>query len=142
MKLCRFNETRLGCVQDDAVLDVTAALDVIPPARWPLPARGDLLISHLDAVCERVNEVSAEAARHDIDQVSLCSPVANPTKLLGAPVNYQTHIDEAEGDEGIVFDQNVIKPISESLCFQKAVSSLVGPGEGVVRSFPERRTGP
>lgn len=122
------------------MLDVTAALDVIPAARWPLPAGGDLLVRHLDAVRERVEEIRPEAARVDPGRISLYSPVANPTKLLGAPVNYQTHIDEAEEDEGIVFDQNVIKPISESLCFQKAVSSLVGPGEGVVRSFPDRRT--
>ncbi|MCY3772372.1 MAG: fumarylacetoacetate hydrolase family protein, partial [Gemmatimonadetes bacterium] len=108
--------------------------------RWPLPARGDLLIRHLGPVRERVEEVLPEATIIDIDQVSLDSPVANPTKLIGAPVNYQTHIDEAEADEGIVFDQNVIKPISESLCFLKACSSLVGPGQGVTRSFPDRRT--
>ena len=122
------------------MLDVTAALDVIPAARWPLPARGDLLVRHLDAVRERVEEIRPGAARVDPGRISLYSPVANPTKLLGAPVNYQKHIDEAEEDEGIVFDQNVIKPVSESLCFQKAVSSLVGPGEGVIRSFPDRRT--
>lgn len=140
MKLCRFNGTRLGCVQGGEVFDVTAALDVLPEVRWPLPARGDLLIRHLGPIRERVEEVLPEAAIIDIDQVSLDSPVANPTKLIGAPVNYQTHIDEAEADEGIVFDQNVIKPISESLCFLKACSSLVGPGQGVTRSFPDRRT--
>ena len=140
MKLCRFNETRLGYVQGDSVLDVTAALDVLPDVRWPLPARGDLLIRHLDGVRKRVEQVRTDAPNHKLDQVSLYSPVANPTKLLGAPVNYQTHIDEAGEDEGIVFEQAVIKPISESLCFLKAVSSLVGPSEGVVRSFPDRRT--
>ncbi len=140
MKLCRFNGTRLGCVQGGEVFDVTTALDVLPEVRWPLPARGDLLIRHLGPIRDRVEEVLPEAAIVDIHQVSLDSPVANPTKLIGAPVNYQTHIDEAEADEGIVFDQNVIKPISESLCFLKACSSLVGPGQGVTRSFPDRRT--
>ena len=140
MKLCRFNQTRLGYVQGDAVLDVTAALDVLPDVRWPLPARGDLLIRHLDDVRKRVEEVRTDAPRHDLEQVALYSPVANPTKLLGAPVNYQTHIDEAEEDGGIVFDQTASKPIGKSLCFLKAVSSLVGPSEGVVRSFPDRRT--
>ncbi len=140
MKLCRFNETRLGLVEEDSVLDVSAALEVLPEARWPLPANGDLLIRHLPAVCERVAEVAAGAPRHDLTEIVLGSPVANPTKLIGAPVNYQPHIDEAEADEGITFDQKRVKPISESLCFLKAVSSLVGPGEGVVRSFPDRRT--
>ncbi len=140
MKLCRFNETRLGYVQGDSVLDVTAALDALPEARWPLPARGDLLIRHFGAVRERVDELRGAATEYGLSRVSLCSPVANPTKLIGAPVNYQRHIDEAEVDEGIIFDQNKIKPISESLCFLKAVSSLVGPAEGVTRSFPDRRT--
>ena len=140
MKLCRFDEIKLGCVHDGTVLDVTAALDVLPRVRWPLPSRGDLLIRHLDAVCERVQDLLAAAPGYDLSEVKLYSPVANPTKLIGAPVNYQTHIDEAESDAGIVFDQQKIKPISESLCFLKAVSSLVGPGEGIARSFPGRRT--
>ena len=139
MKLCRFNETRLGLVlvDDGVVADVTAALDALPEARWPLPARGDLLIRHLDAVCGRVEETLSGATRYDLADVKLYSPVANPTKLIGAPVNYQLHSDEAETDKGITF---AIKPISETLCFLKANSSLVGPGEGVIRSFPDRRT--
>ena len=140
MKLCRFDEIKLGCVHDGTVLDVTAALDVLPRVRWPLPSRGDLLIRHLDAVCERVQDLLAAAPGYDLSEVKLYSPVANPTKLIGAPVNYQTHIDEAESDAGIVFDQQKIKPIGESLCFLKAVSSLAGPGEGITRSFPGRRT--
>ena len=137
MKLCRFNETRLGVVEDKAVLDVTAALDVLPGGRWPLPARGDLLIRHLDLVRKRVKEILGEAPLHDLSDIKLYSPVANPTKLIGAPVNYQPHSDEAKVDKGIPF---AIKPISETLCFLKANSSLVGPSEGVIRSFPDRRT--
>ena len=137
MKLCRFNETRLGLVEDGTVADVTAALDALPEARWPLPARGDLLIRHLGAVRGRVEEVAGGATRHDLSAVKLYSPVANPTKLIGAPVNYQLHSDEAVADKGITF---AIKPISETLCFLKANSSLVGPGEGIIRSFPDRRT--
>ena len=140
MKLCRFNRSRLGCVRDGTVLDVTAALEVLPPVRWPLPSSGDLLVHHLDAVRARVGNLLAAAPGFDLSEVKLYSPVANPTKLIGAPVNYQTHIDEAESDAGITFDQKKIKPISESLCFLKAVSSLVGPGEGITRSFPNRRT--
>lgn len=137
MKLCRFNESRLGLVDGDAVADVTAALDVLPQARWPLPARGDLFIRHLHEVGARVEEALDGATRHELSGVTLYSPVANPTKLIGAPVNYQLHSDEAEADKGIPF---AIKPISETLCFLKANSSLVGPGEGIIRSFPDRRT--
>ena len=46
MRLCRFNDDRLGVVDGAQVRDVTAALDVLPPARYPLP-RYDLLVAHL-----------------------------------------------------------------------------------------------
>ena len=71
VKLCRFNESRLGLVDGAAVADVTAALDVLPEARWPLPARGDLLIRHLDEVCARVAETLDGATRHDLSDVEL-----------------------------------------------------------------------
>ena len=140
MKLCRFNEIQLGLVNEGTVSDVTEALNVLPEARWPLPTRGDLLILHLDEVQDRVLEVANNATRYNLSDIKLNSPVANPTKLIGAPVNYQLHIDEAEADKGITFDQKKVKPISETLCFLKANSSLIGPGEGIIRSFPDRRT--
>ena len=37
MRLCRFNNDRLGLVEGDVVRDVTAAVDVLPQLRWPLP---------------------------------------------------------------------------------------------------------
>ena len=140
MRLCRFNANRLGVVEDDAILDVTAALDVLPEVRWPLPSRGDLLIQHLDAVRSRVAELVEQAERHEVSDVKILSPVANPSKLIAAPVNYRLHVDEANADKGISFDQPKLKSISELLCFLKAVSALVGPGEGVTRRFPDRRT--
>ena len=38
MKICRFDNDRLGVVEGDRVLDVTGALDVLPKVSWPLPA--------------------------------------------------------------------------------------------------------
>ena len=52
MKICRFDDDRLGIVVDEHVLDVSEALDAIPPARWPLPA-GDPLILNLEGVLAR-----------------------------------------------------------------------------------------
>src|SRR5579872_1486199 len=37
MRFCRFGEGRLGLVEGTTVRDVTAALDVLPAARYPLP---------------------------------------------------------------------------------------------------------
>ena len=37
MRLCRFNDGRLGLVEDDQIADVSAALEAIPLAPWPAP---------------------------------------------------------------------------------------------------------
>ena len=49
MRLCRFGDARLGLVEHAGVRNVTAALNVLPSYRYPLPAR-DVLIEHLDQV--------------------------------------------------------------------------------------------
>ena len=107
MKICRFNDNRLGVVSGDDILDVTQALDAIPQASYPFPA-GDQLIANLDAVTARITEVAPGAARLKTSDVLLLSPVANPNKIIGAPVNYQKHIDEAKVDASINFDADLI----------------------------------
>ena len=37
MKLCRYNNNQLGLVEGDQVIDVTPALDAIPPMRYLAP---------------------------------------------------------------------------------------------------------
>ena len=49
MRICRYDDDRLGLVKGDEVLDVTPALEVIPQQRWPL-APGDPLIANLERV--------------------------------------------------------------------------------------------
>ena len=49
MRLCRFGEARLGLVEGPNVRDVTAALEVLPSYRHPLP-RVDVLIANLKYV--------------------------------------------------------------------------------------------
>lgn len=137
MKICRFNENRLGVVSGDEILDVTQALDAIPAARYPFPP-GDQLVANLDAVMARISELAPGAARLNADSVTLLSPVANPNKIIGAPVNYQKHIDEAKADATINFGTD-IKTIDYYGVFLKSISSLVGAGEGVALRFPDRR---
>ena len=137
MRLCRFNDNRLGLVEGDQVADVTAALDVIPSYSWPLP-EGDLLIQNLDAVLEKAKGLAAGAQRIAVADAKFLSPVANPSKIVGAPVNYQLHIDEALDDETISYGNKILK-IEEAGPFLKANSALVGPSEGVALRFPDRR---
>lgn len=137
MKLCRFDDDRLGIAEGDEMLDVTAALDVIPPARWPLPT-GDRLILHLDEVLARARTLAAVAPRRPLAQCRLLAPIANPSKIIGAPINYREHIEEARRDAGISHGRE-IKTIGDWGLFLKATSSLIGPGEPIRLRFPERR---
>ncbi|MFD0669143.1 fumarylacetoacetate hydrolase family protein [Ramlibacter sp. MAHUQ-53] len=139
MKLCRFNDDRLGLVQGEEILDVTEALQVLPACRYPMP-RHDLLVANLDAVCARVREVAAHGggARHAVGSVTLLSPVANPGKVVAAPVNYLKHLQEAREDSGI-HHQNQIGEIQRVGLFLKANSSVVGASAGVAIARPDRR---
>jgi 2-keto-4-pentenoate hydratase/2-oxohepta-3-ene-1,7-dioic acid hydratase in catechol pathway len=70
--------------------------------------------------------------------VKLLSPVANPGKIIGAPVNYAAHLEEVLDNQQIHHGQ-AIKPIERVGLFLKATSSLVGPSEGVALRFTDRR---
>ena len=71
--------------------------------------------------------------------VRFLSPVANPTKVIGVPVNYQAHADEAKADAEVSVAARR-GSIEEQGLFLKANSALVGPSEGVAVRFPDRRT--
>lgn len=137
MRLCRFDDDRLGLVSGEVIRDVTPALDALPAVRWPLP-RGDLMIAHLAALRARIEEIAAGAPVVEPSRLKLLSPIANPGKIIAAPVNYRLHLDEARADAGIHFGQP-IKTIDDYGLFLKATSSLAGCGEGVAVGGAERR---
>jgi len=139
MKLCRFDKDRLGVVQGDQVLDVTGALSVIPEQRWPI-APGDPLILNLRRVLAAAKKLMPKAKKKPLAKVKLLSPVANPSKVIGAPINYSDHIAESIKDPGISHGRtNIQKGIGEWGLFLKANSSLIGFGEEVRLRWPERR---
>ena len=137
MKICRFNDHRLGIVVGNQVLDVTQALGELPVATYPLPAH-DLLLANLERVKRRAAELVSGARTYDIEEVSFLSPVANPGKVVAAPVNYMKHLQEARADAQIHF-QNQIEAIQRVGLFLKASSSVVGAGAGVTLRHVERR---
>src|SRR5438067_2583508 len=139
MKLCRYNEGRLGVVDGDAIRDVTAALDVLPAYRYPLPSF-DPLIANLDAVVARAKGAAADAAALPVRSVTLLSPVANPGKIVCAPVNYQKHLDEVRDDASLHHNVTMtMAPIQTAGLFLKATSALVGPGQGIALRKIDRR---
>src|SRR5579864_23742 len=140
MRLCRFNDDRLGVVQGSQVLDVTAALDVLPGYRYPLPAH-DVLISHLDPVTARVRAIAPQSPTIPLAGLKLLSPIANPGKIIAAPVNYQKHLTEVQVDPQLHQNNPAhTVTIQKAGLFLKATSSLAGPGEGVAVRMPDRRT--
>jgi 2-keto-4-pentenoate hydratase/2-oxohepta-3-ene-1,7-dioic acid hydratase in catechol pathway len=128
MRLCRFGDNRLGVVEGAThVRDITAALEVISPHRYPFPP-GDMLIGNLEKVTARARELARNAAPMSIDSLPLLSPVANPSKIIGAPMNYRTGQDETA----------VANALSLGL-FLKANGSLAGASEGIALRMMERQ---
>jgi 2-keto-4-pentenoate hydratase/2-oxohepta-3-ene-1,7-dioic acid hydratase in catechol pathway len=144
MRLARFGNSGsghrgqgLGVVDGDRLRDVSPALDVLPSYRYPLPAV-DPLIAHFSAISDRISTLLPSAPVIPLSDVTLLAPVANPGKIVAAPVNYQKHLDEARGDEGL-HHQNQINTIHKAGLFLKATSALAGAGEGVALRKLERR---
>jgi 2-keto-4-pentenoate hydratase/2-oxohepta-3-ene-1,7-dioic acid hydratase in catechol pathway len=138
MKICRFDDDRLGVVVGDEIADVSGLLDNEPAIRpWPLPP-GDWLIKNLARLRPEMERLAATAAKKPLADAFLLSPIANPGKIIGAPVNYYAHQDEANADKSIGFGTDV-KTIEHYGLFLKANSSLVGAGQGVQLRLPERR---
>jgi 2-keto-4-pentenoate hydratase/2-oxohepta-3-ene-1,7-dioic acid hydratase in catechol pathway len=140
MRLCRYGDDRLGLVEGATVRDVTAALDVLPSWRYPLPGF-DPLIANLDRVRARVQEIAARCPELPLDGLMLLSPVASPGKIVAAPVNYQKHLEEVRGDADLHHgNQAHMAPIHSMGLFLKATSSLVGAGQGIRVRHLDRRT--
>ena len=127
----------MGLVEGSTVRDVTAALDVLPSFRYPLPT-SDVLISNLNLVAERVRTIAATAPTLPLAGLPLLSPVANPGKIIGAPVNYQKHLDEVRANTEL-HHENQIAVIHRTGLFLKANSSLAGPSEGIALRHLDRR---
>jgi 2,4-diketo-3-deoxy-L-fuconate hydrolase len=131
MKICRFDDDRLGLISADgkSVADVTAITADLPAIAWPR-SNIDPLMARLPELRGKIEALGRSASWIPIERVALRSPVSSPSKLIAAPVNYRAHIDEANADKGINFGKT-IKSIDEYGLFLKASSSIVGPADGV-----------
>lgn len=136
MKLCWFNDRRLGLVQGDEIEDITSILSQLPPSD-PF-SMSDYLIENLDEVKSGIAKLKTNEARIPLKSAKLLSPVLRPSKIIGAPVNYHDHINEAK-NAATVFKQ-YDGGIEDQGLFLKASSSLVGSSEGIEVHFPNRPT--
>jgi 2-keto-4-pentenoate hydratase/2-oxohepta-3-ene-1,7-dioic acid hydratase in catechol pathway len=136
MKLCRFDRDRLGLVLGEHIVEVTDLFDLSPT--WPLPA-GDWIIRQAVEMGEGLAARATGRPKIPLGDVRLESPVANPGKIIGAPINYRAHIAEAHADQGIGFGRS-FADLKEHGLFLKAPSALIGPSDDVQLRFPERRS--
>src|ERR1700730_17977307 len=137
MKLCRYDDDRLGVVRGELIHDVTQAQTQIRAAA-PYAMKGDAVIAALPTWRTRLEEMAGKAPGKPVSHVKLLSPVARPPKLVAAPTNYKAHIEEMAARAAT---QNIMTSpaIGTAGLFLKANSSLVGPSEGVAIRFPDRR---
>ena len=145
MRLCRFDNDRLGLLENDVVCDVTAATEAIESRGWPLPP-GDPLVANLAALTARIRTLAPQSRRIPLRQVALLSPITSPTKIMAAPANYRLHVEVDVKDPAINAGEHlrqlegVERPVEKLGLFLKASSSLIGPADGVRVIWPERRT--
>lgn len=146
MKLCRFSNDHIGAVVADRVYDITSLLDNVPRPSWPYPAQDWLIATLLTeqtriapALEESHAELSQRFPNFPLASVRLQAPVANPGKIIGAPVNYRAHIDEANADEQISYSR-AIGSLEDHGLFLKANTALLGPDGQIRLPFSDRRT--
>jgi 2-keto-4-pentenoate hydratase/2-oxohepta-3-ene-1,7-dioic acid hydratase in catechol pathway len=137
MKICRYDDNRIGLVQDDGIRDVTAVASELGTFAYPLP-KYDPLVANLSRLRKKLEDTARSSRPVPVDSVKLLSPVANPGKIIAAPVNYTKHLQEALADKGI-HHGNLVNEIRKAGMFLKATSALVGAGEGVKLVHTDRR---
>jgi 2,4-diketo-3-deoxy-L-fuconate hydrolase len=141
MKLCRYNEDRLGVVRGDMIHDISAIQDEIrAKARYDM--RGDCVIAALPEYRDRMEKAADAATGVPVASVKLLPPVARPSKIMAAPINYEAHIAEMAAQPHVTGeDKGPTRPkgIQNQGIFLKSNSAVVGPAEGVAIRFPDRR---
>jgi 2,4-didehydro-3-deoxy-L-rhamnonate hydrolase len=120
MRLCRFDTDRLGVLRGDMVVDVTSALDSIPAVRWPIEP-GDLLVANLDRLRGLLENLANSGVPRHLADCALKSPVANPSKIIGAPKNYS--------EPGAT--EEPVNVLERDGLFIKATTAVSGPADGI-----------
>ena len=139
MKLCRFDEDRLGVVVGNMVHDVTGAQDEIRrAARYDM--KGDAVIAALPIWRSRIEEMAKKIEGKPLASVKLLSPIARPSKTMAAPTNYRKHIEEMRSRTDLPREATQRQPpdIGKAGIFLKSNSSIVGPSEGIPLRFLDR----
>jgi 2-keto-4-pentenoate hydratase/2-oxohepta-3-ene-1,7-dioic acid hydratase in catechol pathway len=133
MRICRFDrgseKDRLGVVEGDRVYDVTAAIELLEPVRWPVPM-GDRMIANLPVLRPRMEELIRNGApSYALSEVRLNAPIANPSKFFCGAANWPEHVEALKG-----------KTMRNLGWLHKTTNALAGPADDVVLTRPGRVT--
>lgn len=131
MKLALFDDHRLGAVDGDEIVDVTAALP------WPHDP-DPVTAGWWRRLCREYADVAGDLAdaattghRRPLDQVVLRPAVVNPSKLVAAASNYAEHVAEMHGVQQRTLGQ-VETWMMDFDVFLKSPSSVSGPADEIV----------
>lgn len=116
MKLCYFNDFRLGVVTDAGVVDVTDAVSDIPHS-----GPGDLmsgLIARFDAYRGKLEAAAAKGKATPLKDVRLRPPLPKPGNIACMAVNYM--------------ENGTLPAPPPRNGFHKAPSAVIGPGDDMV----------
>ena len=138
MKICLYDEGRLGVVVGQRIYDASSILSRISTGSYGT-RRGDELIENLDLLRDFAADLDISSPSVGVEEAALKPPVGQPRKLIAAPINYLDHLAEAQADP-MTFAPAQVRRIHEMGLFLKATSSLVGCSEGIDLVRPERRT--
>ena len=129
MRICHFNDHRVGVIEGDEVIDLTASI--------PVGERQAAIWVAALAPAQR-DRLRGSSPRLKLADVRLSSPVASPGKVVAAPVNYKAHVQEmlANGQA----HGHLLTDIRQAGLFLKAPSSVIGPSGTIEQRFLDRRT--
>jgi 2-keto-4-pentenoate hydratase/2-oxohepta-3-ene-1,7-dioic acid hydratase in catechol pathway len=132
----------LGVVIDDQIHDVTdIQTEIRAGARYDM--RGDAVIAALPEWRGKLEDAAAKAPGKAVADCALLPPVARPSKVMAAPVNYKAHVAEMAAQPHVTGrDQGGPRRpsgIGNQGIFLKSNSAMVGESEGVAIRFPDRR---
>ncbi|MSP76993.1 MAG: FAA hydrolase family protein [Rhodospirillaceae bacterium] len=116
MKLCYFNDFRLGVIKGDQVIDITDAMKDIPHRDSRDLIVG--LIADWDARKAKVEKAAADGKGVPLSSVRLRPPVPRPGNIDCMAVNYM--------EDGTLKEKPAIN------AFHKAATALIGDGDTMV----------
>ncbi len=108
----------------------------------PVSRRDDAFICRAaETLRDQISSAMKQARTISVSEARFLSPVANPGKIVAAPVNYRKHLEEAEANVSLHHQNPAhLRPIRDAGLFLKANSSLVGASQGVTIRHTDRRT--